>query len=398
MLSMASVTRTHWQVDNCKVFCVVSMGGQQAGCFQACGAFGAARVACALPAFAVDPIPPSASESAPLRERTGGDNLTVSEGCSHAEPLLEARAATAGTIVRLNSYGWRDVAGGEANTHRFTPIVLFEYYAGRYVLQTPQPIGCCITVFSKINGPDIDNLISRSAYHDVLAGLSDGVHAVDPTLHVISGGFASCNLALDPKLRCYGTAIADPLDDGRLNGIDLNMYYHDMYYHDRWFPIANGNDHPAQHSFDASTQVAEIARDINYDSTEYNSAVGDTFGGGPDGPCAADEFLTAFWDEIGVAGDDSKPITVAALPCEPGPEPRADVMTASIHRWRGEPHHAGQSELSDCNADLVVWQDRPGWTDRPGTTIHLTLASDEIGGRTPGHTYLFHLQRSDAGE
>ena len=351
--------------------------------------------------------------------------------------------------------------------------VLLEYYEGRYASHTPQPIGSYdqwravgtaiasrfrpggdwarqhgvkgwgVTVFSAINEPDIDNLISKTAYHDALAGLADGVHTVDRTLGVIPGGFATCNSALDPKLRGYGTAIADLLNDGKLDGIDLHMYYHD-----RWFPIAKGNDYSAQHCFDAVKQAAGITRDINYYSTEYNIAVDDTSGAVPDGPRAADEFITAFWDEMGVVGDNSEPVTVAALPWElgqmPGPDPRAYAMTASIGPWRGDargdafrmlmqlaggmhfthadPRHSGQFELSDDNARLIVWQDRPEWTDDPGTKFRLTLSPAEhdvevwsaqgllerircaarttcdIGGLTPGHTYMFRLQRSDAGE
>ena len=472
------------QVDNCKVFCVVSLGMRQAGLFQACGVIAAALLAIVPHAFGENPIPPLASELAPLHERTGGGNLTASESPSRAESLFEALAATGGSIVRLNSYGWRDAAGhpapatmdaaiGQAYAHKVTPILLLEYYQGRYASQTPQPIGSYeqwrtvgmalaarfrpggdwarqhgvngwgVTVYSAINEPDIDNLIDKTAYHDALAGLADGVHAIDPSLRVIPGGFATCNSALDPTLRGYGTAIADLLNDRKLDGIDLHMYYHD-----RWFPIANGRDYSAQHCFDAVKRAAGITRDINYYSTEYDIAVDDKSGAVPDGPRAADEFITAFWDQMGVVGDKGEPVTVAALPWElgkmPGPEPQAYAMTASIHPWHGDargelfrslmrlaggmhfvhadPQHTGQFELADNNARLIVWQDRPNWTNDPGTSFHLTLSPDEhnvevwsaqgllqktrctthptceISGLTPGHTYMFRLQRSEASE
>ena len=72
-----------------------------------------------------------------------------------------------------------------------------------------------MTVYTAINESDVQATIPQQAYHDALAGLADGVHAVNKTLRVVPGGFATCNSHGDAKLRGYGPAIADLLEHGR---------------------------------------------------------------------------------------------------------------------------------------------------------------------------------------
>jgi len=106
-------------------------------------------------------------------------------------------------------------------------------------------VGWGVTTYSAINEPDVLASIPRGDYHDALAGLSDGVHSVKTELRVVPGGFATCNSAADATLRGYGPAIADLLEDGHLDGIDLHTYYHS-----RWFPLTRDRYFSAQGCFD----------------------------------------------------------------------------------------------------------------------------------------------------
>ena len=418
------------------------------------------------------------SPDVPLRGRVGGGNLEVSGPDAQTRPLLSALKATGARMVRINTYSWRSASGrptpetadaaiATAFRNGLTPVLLLEYYGNYERLHPPQPIGSYqewraigaavatrfrpggtwsqthgagnwgVRVFAAINEPDIENLIAKPAYHDALAGLADGVHAVDASLKVVPGGFATCNSAGDPALRGYGPAIADLLNDGRLDGIDLHMYYHD-----RWFPIAKGRHFSAQRCFDAVKDTAGVSRDIRYYTTEFNVAASGKDGAVADGPQAAMEFVTGFWDEIGVVDGTDHPVTAVALPwglnLSVGPAQPEYALTESVSPWRGDPRgealrmllrlagdmhltradprHAGEYELADATARLIVWQDRPGWTTHQGDSFQLRLADDEhraelwtaagmvreldcrpgtvcdVTGLSPGQTYMFRVE------
>ena len=333
---------------------------------------------------------------------------------------------------RMDSYGWRtldrqptphdfDAEMLEAHHNGITPIILLEYDGSYQTLDPPQPIGSYhdwfatgqamarrfrpdgewarengiagwgATIFTAINEPDVLQNIPRNAYHDALAGLADGVHSVDGALKVVPGGFATCNSHLDASLGGYGPAIADLLEDGRLDGIDLHTYYND-----KWYPMTNGREFSAQTCFDRVKQAMGLHRDIKFYSTEFNVA---RVGAWSDPKLAAKLFLNAFWDQISVVGNDGHtPVTALAFPWNLGDTDRVDgpayamaatenpytpdtrsIVLRMVLRLAGDmtiksiDKPRGLTTLEGPDAELIVWQNLPGWTDRPGRAIELTL-------------------------
>jgi len=368
-----------------------------------------------------------------LRDHIGGGNLVTH--LAGQAPLAQLYAALHGvgaTMGRMDSYGWRtrgrtptphdfDAEMLEAHENAITPIILLEYDGSYQTLDPPQPIGSYhewfaagqamaarfrpdgewarehgiigwgATIFTAINEPDVLQNIPRADYHDALKGLADGVHSVDPTLKVVPGGFATCNSALDATLRGYGPAIADLLEDGRLDGIDLHTYYHS-----RWYPITKSRAFSVQTCFDRIKQAMGLRRDIKFYTTEFNVARLDDW---TDPKLAAKLFLTAFWDQASVVGADGhSPAMALAFPWNLGDTVRVDgpayAMAATENPWTPDPRaivlrmvlrlagdmaiksidkSRGLTTLAGADAELMVWQNLPGWTDRPGRTLELEL-------------------------
>jgi hypothetical protein len=289
-----------------------------------------------------------AIQNAPLRARIGAGNLTTLFAGAPSAPLYAALHSVGAPRARMNSYGWRsldrtptprdfDAAMLEAYKHAISPVILLEYDGSYQTLVPPNQIGSYsdwyaagqaiakrfapdgdwgrengiagwgVTIYSAINEPDVEASIPFGAYHDALAGLADGVHSIGSALRVVPGGFATCNSSGDPTLRGYGPAIADLLEDGHLDGIDLHTYYHS-----RWFPLTSGRYYSAQGCFDRVKAALGLQRDVNFYATEFNIAKLDAWA---DPRVAARLFLTAFWDEAGVVGQDKhSSATVLAFP------------------------------------------------------------------------------------
>ena len=368
-----------------------------------------------------------------LRDMVGGGNL-VTHLAGQSPQLYQALRGVGARMGRMDSYGWRtltrvptphdfDAAMNEAHDNGITPLILLEYDGSYQTLDPPQPIGSYqdwfatgqamarrfrpggdwgrehgipdfgATIFTAINEPDVQATIPRQAYHDALKGLADGVHSVDPHLRVVPGGFATCNSNRDATLRGYGPAIADLLEDGHLDGIDLHTYYND-----RWYPITKGREFSAQTCFDRIKQAMGLTRDIHFYSTEFNVT---RAGAWDDDHILGKLFLSAVWDQLAVAGRNGhSPATVLAFPWNLGDTPRVDgphyAMAAGENPWVPELRSTvfkrvldlagdltivaidrarGLTQLTGRGADLFVWQDMPGWTDRPGRALELDLPS-----------------------
>lgn len=360
-----------------------------------------------------------------LRWRTGGGNIVTHLTGQPTAPLYEALHAVGARLGRMNSYGWRDLARVptphdfdaamlEAHGKGITPVLLFEYEGSYQFLDPAQPIGSYkdwfragveyarrfrpngewgrehgikdfgATIFAAVNEPDVQNTIPKKDYHDALEGLADGIHSVDKSLIVLPGGFAACNIDGDATLRGYGPAIADLLDNGKLDGLDLHTYYND-----RWYPLTEGRQFSAQTCFDRIKSTLGLKRDINFYATEFNVSRSE---GWSDEKLSASLFLTAFWDNFGVVGAEGQPVTVFAFPWALPDTDRVDgpgyAMAAGEAPWRPEerskvvqrvlniagdmkvvssdPYHAGTIHLSGPKSDLFVWHNRRGWTDISG--------------------------------
>ncbi len=374
-----------------------------------------------------------ASTDDALRSRVGGGNLVTHRAGAPSMQLYEALHGVGALGARMNSYGWRDLrrkptpkdfdaAMLQAYRQGISPMILLEYEGSYQTLNPPQPIGSYadwfaagqamarrfapggewgkengiagwgVSTYSAINEPDVQATIPRDDYHNALAGFADGVHSMDKALRVVPGGFATCNSHGDATLRGYGTAIADLLEDGRLDGIDLHTYYHS-----RWFPLTKGRYFSAQSCFDRVKAALGLRRETNFYSTEFNIAEVDDWA---DPKVAARLFLTAFWDEVGVVRADKRTsATVLAYPWNLGDVPSKDdtayAMAQSENPWspdlraavlrtvlrlagdmhfiRLDPLATGTYALEGRAGQLLVWQNLHDWTDRPGTSWQVTL-------------------------
>lgn len=377
-------------------------------------------------ALLLTPVRAAGADELPvIRDRLGGGNMVTHLIGAPTANLYQALKAIGARSGRMDSYGWRDLdrkptphdfdaAMAEAFHNGITPVILLEYEGSYQDLDPPQPVGSYadwyaagrayaarfrpggdwarengaggwgVTVFTAINEPDVQASIPRAAYREALAGLADGVHSVDPGLRVVPGGFATCNSHGDPTFRGYGNAIADLLEDGRLDGLDLHTYYNA-----RWFPLDRGRDFSAQSCFDKAKAALGIRRDINFYATEFNVARGD---GWDDDATLGALFLTAIWDNLGVQKADGSSATVLAFPwnlADTGSiEGPAYAMAAGADPWKPDvrakvlkmvadlagdmrfvsldPRGSGSFVLEGADARLVVFQDRPGWSDSPG--------------------------------
>ncbi len=366
-----------------------------------------------------------------IDERIGGGNL-VTHLAGKSAQIYQALHGVGARMGRMDSYGWRtlarvptphdfDAAMLEAHKNGIMPLILLEYEGSYQSLTPPQPIGSYqdwfaagqamarrfrpggewgrengipdwgATVFTAINEPDVQATIPRQDYHDALAGLADGVHSVAPKLRVVPGGFATCNSHGDATLRGYGPAIADLLEDGRLDGIDLHTYYND-----KWYPMTRGREFSVQTCFDRIKQAMGLSRDINFYATEFNVARAGAWDSDTD---AARLFLNAIWDQLAVVGKDgSMPVSMLAFPWNLGDTPDVDglayAMATGKDPWTPEARSlvvktvlqlAGHMRivsidrrlalytLRGSDADLIVWQNIAGWTERPGRAVELEL-------------------------
>ena len=377
----------------------------------------------------------SVIQNTPLQARIGGGNLTTFQAGAPSVPMYQALHGVGAPRARMNSYGWRslnrtptptdfDAAMLEAYRNAISPVILLEYDGSYQTLVPPNPIGSYsdwyaagqaiarrfapggewgrengiagwgVTTYAAINEPDVEASIPFGAYHDALAGLADGVHSVGKELRVVPGGFATCNSAGDPTLRGYGPAIADLLENGRLDGIDLHTYYNS-----RWFPLTSGRYYSAQGCFDRVKTALGLRRDVNFYSTEFNIAKVDAWA---DPTVSARLFLTAFWDEAGVVRQDKhSSATVLAFPwnlADTGsvngpayamantdnpwtPELRATVLqtvlglAGDMKFIQLDPLGTGTYTLEGPDGQLFVWQNLPGWTDQPATMWQVMLPS-----------------------
>ncbi|CAL8981940.1 hypothetical protein RHODGE_RHODGE_02875 [Rhodoplanes serenus] len=369
----------------------------------------------------------------PLRWRVGGGNLVTHLAGAESRQLYTALTGIGARLGRMDSYGWRDLARRptpqdfeaamrEAHRNGIVPIILLEYEGSYQFLDPPQPIGSYddwyaagrvhaerfrpdgtfwrehgirgfgVTVYTAINEPDVQATIPHAAYRDALAGFADGVHSIDPALRVVPGGFATCNSHGDAMLRGYGPAIADLLESGRLDGIDLHTYYNA-----RWFPLTRGRTVSAQGCFDRVKAALGLRRDIAFYATEFNVAQVEDWA---DPRLAASLFLTGLWDHLGVVRADRRSsATVLAFPWNLADTGRIEgpayAMAAAEDPWRPDlraealrlvldlagdmrftaldPDRSGTYRLEGDDGMLLVWQNRPGWTDRPGPTWTVEL-------------------------
>lgn len=309
----------------------------------------------------------------------------------------------------------------QAQSYGITPMILFEYYGDYMDLSPPIPVGDYnkwyaigqsfagrfrpnspwlisqgisnwgITVYSAMNEPDNEVRISTTEYSEALRGLADGVHSVDSTLKVIPGGFMSENAYSNHTLQGYGPAIAQLLNSGQLDGLDLHTYT------SHYAPIVRLDgtdtfDFSPQSDFESIKSASGITRDINFYATEFNVAI--ETDQGIDENLAAKRFLTAIWANLGVARNDGHTLaTQFAFPWNifnTNIEDPVYGLNTQLNPWtptaRGvalklvcdlsagmefvssDPKGRGEYILNGNNKKMWVWQNYSTWSSIAGTS------------------------------
>jgi len=359
----------------------------------------------------------------------GGGNFPDGTVDKTARSSFKALNAAGATMCRMNLYPAQyydenakkvkttiDNAFLTAHQYGITPMVLFEYYwnfpnpvgdyskwfaIGQEYAKRYRPGGDWpqannienfgISVFSAFNEPDGTSL-NKQAYFTALLGLADGVHSVDPKLKVNPGGFKEANAHGDYKLAGIGPLLAPLWNNGTLDGIDLHTYFDVVYA-----PLEGTYKSSAQSNFDQVKLQSGITRDINFYSTEWNYKKynGDWT---PDVKAkmneeiAAQRFLTAMWDELGVIKKSGEPATQFAfvwnlfntnstdlaygictqldpwVPSQRGATLQMVLkLTAGLEFSELYPTTRGEYVLIGSNKKCWVWQNHPLWTNHPGT-------------------------------
>lgn len=190
-------------------------------------------------------------------------------------------------------------------------------------------------------------------------------------------------------------AIADLLNDGTLDGIDLHNYWGDVR------DVSSLTEKAQQHLFDKIKADYGITRNIGFYTTEYNADDDDE-------KKAAKAWMTKFWSVMGVRGAGGEYVVRTGIPFDVfmlrKPSDGFTMthgMTTSRNPWtpseRGKVYQMllsltkgmefvntgavkqGEHLLVGNGRTMWVWHNIANWTDAPGATY-------EIGGIPGGAT------------
>jgi hypothetical protein len=358
---------------------------------------------------------------APAEPRLGGGNLPAAGDAAKFGILRDLGASVCRLPLSPREYwdGTRAVPEKAdagilmAHAHGIEPVLLFEYYtrwkeplgdapkwrsigtafAERFRPGSPwlekQGIrGWGVTVFTAINEPEWKENnpepIPPEAYAAALEGLADGVHAADPGLQVVPGGYQEVPLFQnrDPYLK----AAARLFNEGKLSAIDIHRYW-DVDY----VPMAGRRDFSLQSQFEKAKRDAGITADVGFHTTEMNFKHRKVTQ-----EEAARGFLTAIWDALTVTGARGQRVTRFVLPwnifnteaqdpeyglCERAapwtPNARGRVLRDVLRLTHGmafvsaDPKGTGVTVLEGTAGTLWVWQNRKGWSTIAGPAFEL---------------------------
>lgn len=311
------------------------------------------------------------------------DRLIAAACSNNMKPiiLIEWYQSLNGSIGFGNYQQWRNI--GYAFAERFRP--------GGTWAQANGISNWGVTVYSAINEPErtwgncSTNPRPMSEYYNALKGMADGVHAADPSLRALPGGFLAANAYNDWTLRGLGPLLAPLWNNGTLDGVDLHTYYDVTYA-----PIEGNRYSSSHYDFRRVKQDSGITRDIHFYCTEFNYKVRNC-----SEEQAARGFLTGIWDNLGVVGNDQTTgVTVFAMPWNVfspvsndqeygmcissspwNPAPRGQVLQLVCQLTRGmqflsfAPFTTGEFKLQGAGKTMWVWQNRQGWTSHTGTSF-----------------------------
>lgn len=402
-----------------------------------------------------------------IPSRIGGGNIRLKP--SDAEMQFQALRTIGAGMCRIpvhESDYWRGPEGMPhpeqlddiillAHRYGITPILLFEYYTrwhgelgghakwntiGRAFARRFRPNSPWlksqgiedwgVTFYSAINEPmwksNNPTPIPPEAYAAALEGLADGVHEVDGSLHVNPAGWIEGYLFANKNP--YVKAVAPLLNNGKLRAIGIHRYW-DV----DWIPMEGNYRFSLQSQFDEVKRNAGITADVKFYTDEFNFKKRKVTE-----EEAAQGFLTAVWDALGVVGNRGQVVTEFVMPwnvfhlstkdenyglCieqDPWkPTARGRVLEMVCRLTRGmqfvsaDPKATGVFVLEGTGKKLWVWQNRSKWTNPPGTvfsmkeipagtkdlqvyawdglrkTVPVDGESCEVDGLAEGETYMF---------
>lgn len=364
-----------------------------------------------------------AARAGDIPGRLGGGNIEsgrdLQKGAKKLEVLRQLGAGMCRIPVSAHDY-WAGPQGAPhperldaliklAHAHGVTPILLFEYYtrhggelgghdkwfkigqayAGRFKpgsewLRSQGIRGWGVTFYSAINEPmwraNNPAPIPPDQYALALEGLADGVHAADPGLHVNPGGYQE--VPLFQNKNPYIKAVAPLFNSGKLFAIGIHRYW-DVDY----VPMAGKYNFSLQSQFEQVKRNAGITADVAFYTDEINfkkRRVSEEE--------AAQGFLTALWDALGVVGQRGQVVSQFVLPwnifnlttkdqsyglCTQlspwTPTARGRVLALVCELTRGmdftaaAPKGKGEYVLEGGGRKLWVWQNRKAWTNHSGS-------------------------------
>ncbi len=366
---------------------------------------------------------------------TGAGNFVNGTLDDRAIEKMQALAAMGATHLRVNLYPSAYYQNGKgvaekldgfilkAHEQGITPIILFELYheytspprdsatwfevgnsfAKRFAPNSSWLISqgiknWGIEMFEAINEPDLPGIITKEEYHNMLSGLADGVHKSYSKGKVFPGGYMAENAFGDHTIKGYLPAIADLLNSGKLDGIDLHTY-NDAKLAPIEKVVGSGNffwNFSPQSDFDEVKKASGITRDIQFYATEFgfkgnSQDISEEY--------AAKRMFTCVFANFGIVGNDKKtPVTKFALPWQVFALDSSDKiygMAKSMQPYKpnlkGEAYQAAISLISETKLieadpyskgeyyykgsekNVIVWNNLPKWTQNPGKERDLNV-------------------------
>jgi hypothetical protein len=243
-------------------------------------------------------------------------------------------------------------------------------FAGRFRKNSPFLASQGITDlgvygYAAINEPDHAEGeatgLTYTQYHDMLEGLADGVHSVDPDGKVWPAGYLSHDRDGEFTAHGYCTAIVDLINDGTLEGFDLHTYH-------------SANNSPANynnsHQFAVDQFISQcgITRaDVNPICTETNVQADPVASQqGYTEETARNWFLTTMIDVLGTVRPDGSWTIGPRLPWNLWDQSAEQFHMAAqlvprTERWCGHTYKM----LLD-----LLWDMRFTFNDPKGTGVH----------------------------
>jgi DUF5010 C-terminal domain/Secretion system C-terminal sorting domain len=262
-------------------------------------------------------------------------------------------------------------------------------------------------------------------FHNAVKNFADGIHSVNPSFKVYTGGMAQKNGANRGNVRPtyeYIESIKDLINDKTLDGINQHMYVEPNDRNDVSF-FYDYSQSP-QNIYQTYIEAHNLRADTKFMTDEFG-----VFG---DIPNAANVWLGYIWNFLGATNQDGKPVTDFALPylvlggdkdlslCY---DKNSDVFnvtpwkandrglciqmickltkgmrftsTDPVRKFNGITKGTGTYTLEGENKKMWVWHNMQNWTNTPRTSFTCTNIPKNA---TEIEVYRYNSWSQNAGE